>query len=139
VPTVLKSGNLELLEPSGLIRACTGIALPLPLQIYLHVSHKQICVCVTSYMCLLKTTRVLCYTALQSHYSDLPTSFHYTTSTLPKLLSLLLNEIIAPQPKNKEQKKKTYAKFETKQLIREQYVILCSVYYARHWKDASSP
>ena len=31
VPTVLKSGSLNLLEPSGPVQACNGIALPLPL------------------------------------------------------------------------------------------------------------
>jgi len=31
VPIVLKSGNLNLLEPSGPVQACNGIALPLPL------------------------------------------------------------------------------------------------------------
>jgi len=30
VPTVLKSGSLNLLEPSGPVEACDGIALPLP-------------------------------------------------------------------------------------------------------------
>jgi len=30
VPIVLKSGSLNLLEPSGLVQACNGIALPLP-------------------------------------------------------------------------------------------------------------
>jgi len=29
VPTVLKSGSLNLLEPSGPVQACNGIALPL--------------------------------------------------------------------------------------------------------------
>jgi hypothetical protein len=33
VPIVLKSGSLNLLEPSGLVQACNGIALPLPLPI----------------------------------------------------------------------------------------------------------
>jgi len=28
VPNVLKSGNLNLLEPSGPVQACNGIALP---------------------------------------------------------------------------------------------------------------
>jgi len=28
VPTVLKSGSLNLLEPSGPVQACNGIALP---------------------------------------------------------------------------------------------------------------
>jgi len=30
VPIVLKSGSLNLLEPSGPVQACNGIALPLP-------------------------------------------------------------------------------------------------------------
>jgi hypothetical protein len=29
VPIVLKSGSLNLLEPSGLVQVCNGIALPL--------------------------------------------------------------------------------------------------------------
>jgi hypothetical protein len=32
VPNVLKSGSLKLLEPSGPVQACNGIALPLPLH-----------------------------------------------------------------------------------------------------------
>ena len=28
MPTVLKSGSLNLLEPSGLVQACNGVALP---------------------------------------------------------------------------------------------------------------
>jgi hypothetical protein len=31
VPTVLKSGSVILLETSGLVQVCNGIALPLPL------------------------------------------------------------------------------------------------------------
>jgi hypothetical protein len=41
VPIVLKSGSLSLLEPSGPIKACNGIALPLLLATvayYLHPS-----------------------------------------------------------------------------------------------------
>ena len=30
MPIVLKSGNLNLLEPSGPVQACNGTALPLP-------------------------------------------------------------------------------------------------------------
>jgi hypothetical protein len=30
VPIVLKSGSLNLLEPSRTVQVCTGIALPLP-------------------------------------------------------------------------------------------------------------
>ena len=33
MPIVLKSGSLILLEPSGPVQACNGIALPLPLRI----------------------------------------------------------------------------------------------------------
>jgi hypothetical protein len=33
VPTVLRSGSFNLLEPSGPIQACNGIALPLPLHL----------------------------------------------------------------------------------------------------------
>jgi hypothetical protein len=38
VPIVLKSGTLKLLEPSGPVQACNGIALPLP-YIKLHTFH----------------------------------------------------------------------------------------------------
>ena len=31
MPIVLKSGSLNLLEPSGSVQVCNGIALPLPL------------------------------------------------------------------------------------------------------------
>jgi hypothetical protein len=31
VPTVLKSGSLRLLKPTGSVQTCNGIALPLPL------------------------------------------------------------------------------------------------------------
>jgi hypothetical protein len=34
VPIVLKSGSLNLLEPSGPVKACNGIALPLPLPVF---------------------------------------------------------------------------------------------------------
>jgi hypothetical protein len=33
VPIVLKSGSLNLLEPSGHVKACNGIALPLTFQV----------------------------------------------------------------------------------------------------------
>jgi hypothetical protein len=41
VLNVSKSGSLSLLEPSGPVQACNGIALPLPFSIYVteHVSH----------------------------------------------------------------------------------------------------
>jgi hypothetical protein len=32
VPTVLKSGGLTFMEPSGSVQGCNGIALPLPLH-----------------------------------------------------------------------------------------------------------
>ena len=34
MPTVLKSGSLNLLEPSGPVEACNGIALPLYTYMY---------------------------------------------------------------------------------------------------------
>jgi hypothetical protein len=33
VPIVLKSGSLNLLDPSGPVKACNGIALPLPVPV----------------------------------------------------------------------------------------------------------
>jgi len=33
MPIVSKSGSLNLLEPSGPVQACNGIALPLPLPL----------------------------------------------------------------------------------------------------------
>jgi hypothetical protein len=41
VPIVLKSGSLYLLESSGPIQACNGIALPLPLPMYATCSDKK--------------------------------------------------------------------------------------------------
>jgi len=35
MPTVLKSGSLNLLEPLGPVQACNGIALPLPFRLSL--------------------------------------------------------------------------------------------------------
>jgi len=54
VPTVLKSGSLNLLEPSGPVQACNGIALPFPHLFYdqqrnyykimcLHISYPYFC------------------------------------------------------------------------------------------------
>jgi hypothetical protein len=43
VQIVLKCGNLNLLEPSGPVQVCNGIALPSPLPLYTYV---YICVCV---------------------------------------------------------------------------------------------
>jgi len=34
VPIVLKSGSLNLLEPSGLVEACNGLPFPLPVVIW---------------------------------------------------------------------------------------------------------
>jgi hypothetical protein len=38
VPIVLKSGSLNLLEPSGPVKACNGIALPLPFTFLIIIS-----------------------------------------------------------------------------------------------------
>jgi hypothetical protein len=47
VPTVLKCGSLNLLEPSGPVQACNGIALPLRVVSYwsLSASHDLFLVC----------------------------------------------------------------------------------------------
>jgi hypothetical protein len=37
VPIDLKSGSLSILEPSGPLQVCNGIALPLPYLLYLVV------------------------------------------------------------------------------------------------------
>ena len=37
---VMKSGSLNLLEPSGTVRACNGIALPLPIPFIRLVSRQ---------------------------------------------------------------------------------------------------
>jgi len=42
VPIVLKSGSLNLLEPSGLVQACNGIVLPLPLFYMVTVSRAEL-------------------------------------------------------------------------------------------------
>jgi len=39
VPIVLKSGSLNLLEPSGPVQACNGIALPLPFTLSFSFTH----------------------------------------------------------------------------------------------------
>jgi hypothetical protein len=41
VPIVIKSGSVSLLELSGPVKACNGIALPLPLHYVWHVSNIQ--------------------------------------------------------------------------------------------------
>jgi hypothetical protein len=38
MPTDLKSGSVNLMEPSGTIKVCNGIALPLPIQLYEHLA-----------------------------------------------------------------------------------------------------
>ena len=43
MPIVLKSGNLNLLEPSGPVQACNGIALPLPFRDNLYVRPDFFC------------------------------------------------------------------------------------------------
>ena len=41
MPIVLKSGSLNLLEPSGPVQACNGIALPLPLLVISYQDKKK--------------------------------------------------------------------------------------------------
>ena len=50
MPIVLKSGNLSLLEPSGPVQACNGIALPFIYDwqecgLYFHILSVHMCVC----------------------------------------------------------------------------------------------
>ena len=42
MPIVFKSGSLSLLEPSGPVQACNGIALPLPLPFLHRIVDKKI-------------------------------------------------------------------------------------------------
>jgi hypothetical protein len=55
VPIVLKSGSLNLLEPSGPVQACNGIALPYHNCKYLHLLsaitslHFHVYVCVLGF------------------------------------------------------------------------------------------
>jgi len=54
VPIVLKSGNLNLLEPSGPVQACNGIALHLPLTLIVSVIvrinlHMNTCIILIGY------------------------------------------------------------------------------------------
>jgi hypothetical protein len=41
VPIVLKSGNLNLLEPSGPVQACNGIALPFNILVFPVENHRN--------------------------------------------------------------------------------------------------
>ena len=43
MPTVLKYGSLNLLEPSGPVQACNVIALPLPLPLRVEINCHEIC------------------------------------------------------------------------------------------------
>ena len=43
VPTVLKSVSLSLVEPSGPVQACNGMALPLPLPLQVYQLNAHIC------------------------------------------------------------------------------------------------
>jgi len=65
VPIVLKSGNLNLLEPSGPVQACNGIALPL--------QHKQIRISTIMYFipnCLLHVSAWLPLSVSWHHYTE---------------------------------------------------------------------
>ena len=54
---VMKSGNLNFLEPSGPLQACNGSALPLPLPLYTRIEESL--PVYTSIHCF---QRILCYT-----------------------------------------------------------------------------
>ena len=48
MPIILKSGSLNLLEPSGPVQACNGFAFPLPLPLVKSVD-LQSCWCCATY------------------------------------------------------------------------------------------
>ena len=64
VPIVLKSGNFTLLEPSGPVQACNGIALP-----FTHnpTIQRSTCLSNNSYMCSLQ----IAYSKAITKYTDL--------------------------------------------------------------------
>ena len=67
MPTVLKSGSLNLLEPSGPIQACNGIAfLSLPILEHMSCSHNTITVIAQGLHPLLFRLSHWCYRCLLS-------------------------------------------------------------------------
>jgi len=75
MPIVLKSGSLNLLELSGPVQACNGIALPLPL-------------------CIRKTGRLLGYTVATQNAE----SVCYLLVAAIKILSLISGRILKRGP-----------------------------------------
>ena len=45
MPIVLKSGRLNLLELSGPVQACNGLALPFYIVFILHTEFHSVCMC----------------------------------------------------------------------------------------------
>ena len=58
VSTGLKSGSLILLEPSGPVQACHGIALPLPLPTYI-LNSNLLQIAITKELCGIKMSFIL--------------------------------------------------------------------------------
>jgi hypothetical protein len=59
MPFVLKSGSLNLLEPSGPVKACNGIALPLLYRALLDAvqnNHQYAMICTTALLFILAPT-----------------------------------------------------------------------------------
>jgi hypothetical protein len=72
VPIVMRSGSLDLLEPSGPVKACNGIALPLPLHVSTTVYHLQVgLVCTQATL-----TRDCVCSHLDKLLSQCPVTFH---------------------------------------------------------------
>ena len=91
MPTVLKSGSLNLLEPSGPVQACNGIALPLPLHFCPYNSHSSLS---SSYG---SSVRFLAMTSYNIHSIIKVSTVSGTRKSLPvhknKLLDPLLSQI----------------------------------------------
>jgi hypothetical protein len=65
VPIVLKSGSLNLLEPSGSVKACNGIALP-----YLK-EHSQVCITKTNQLVMFGAVIAARYGHQNKHIKEL--------------------------------------------------------------------
>ena len=91
MPIVLKSGNLNLLEPSGPVQACNGIALPLPIYTMLWI--RATFLWPTLYLCDLTASHfaVGLFTVIVSHLympREAPSLLRYPSFPLSGLLTL---------------------------------------------------
>ena len=90
MPTVLKSGSLHFLEPSGPVQAFNGIALPLPLpftilplhfmffnMLYQHTDMRRLTTELRSENCVVRRFR-RCANVIQYTYTNLDIIAYYT-------------------------------------------------------------